>query len=93
MIWICSFDNGPFDRVTGAIILLVPDVFGENTVSCECLRWLKELKLVVVISCFESMLHHSYINLIIAGCGGNVCPVNDTVCKTQVKNLSADFKI
>ena len=52
-----------------------------------------EGKLVVVISCFESMLCHSYINLIIVGCGGNVCPVNDTACKTQVKNLSADFKI
>ena len=42
-----------------------------------------EGKLVVVISRFESMLRHSYINLIIAGCGGDVCPVNDTTCKTR----------
>ena len=42
-----------------------------------------EGKLVVVISRFESMLRHSYINLIIAGCGGDVCPVNDTACKTR----------
>ena len=41
-----------------------------------------EGKLVVVISRFESMLRHSYINLI-AGCGGDVCPVNDTACKTR----------
>ena len=38
---------------------------------------------MVVISRFESMLRHSYINLIIAGCGGDVCPVNDTACKTR----------
>ena len=29
------------------------------------------------------MLRHSYINLIIAGCGGDVCPVNDTACTTR----------
>ena len=28
---VCSFDNGPFGRVTGAIILLVLDVFGEDS--------------------------------------------------------------
>ena len=42
-----------------------------------------EGKLVVVISRFESVLRHSYVNLIIAGCGGDVCPVNDTACKTR----------
>ena len=42
-----------------------------------------EGKLVVAISRFESMLRHSYINLIIGGCGGDVCPVNDTACKTR----------
>ena len=42
-----------------------------------------EEKLVVVISRFESMLRHSYINLLIAGCGGDVCPVNDTAFKTR----------
>ena len=42
-----------------------------------------EGKLVVVISRFESMFRHSYINLIFTGCGGDVCPVNDTACKTR----------
>ena len=42
-----------------------------------------EEKLVVVISRFESMLRHSYINLLIAGCRGDVCPVNDTAFKTR----------
>ena len=76
VIWICSFDNGPFNPVTGAIILLVPDVFGENSVMY--MFGVIERKLLVIISRFESMLRHSYINLIIAGCGGDVCAVNDT---------------
>ena len=42
-----------------------------------------EGKLVVVISRFESMLRYSYINLLTAGCGGDVCPANDTACKTR----------
>ena len=29
------------------------------------------------------MLRHFYINLIIAGCGGDVCPADDTSCKTR----------
>ena len=36
---VCSFDNGPFDRVTSAIIVLVPDVFEEDTQGiCFCSR-------------------------------------------------------
>ena len=42
-----------------------------------------ESKLVVVVSRFESMPRHSYINLLIAGCGGDVCRADDTACKTR----------
>ena len=53
---------------------------------------------------FESMLRHSYINLLIAGCGGDVCPVNDTACdgaclasgivyRADVTTTSGDKKI